>query len=285
MLWVPQKGILRVQHNLGNVGTTTLGTAATTGAASSTKGTPAQLLASTNFDSYWIKILASNYGSSATTSQCCVDIMIGGSGVEEVIIPDLLAGFCCAAGTTLGEGPKVWEFPLYIPANTRISARAAGDRTSTAINVAVILYGGAGYPPFRVGSRILTYGITTVPAGTDVTEGASGAEGSWTQITASTSEAHFAFVPSYHPTDGDTTLTPVKNVFVDLGFGAATEELALGIEQSFVFRYGSGELCDGPYNSIPIFQDLPASTRLVARASLSGAADTGPGDMAIHAVS
>jgi hypothetical protein len=283
MLWAPQKGVYRIEHNLGGVGTTTPGTSVTTGASSSTKGTPAELIASTAFDAYWVTVIATNYGLAATTSQGCLDILIG-SATEEVLIPNLLMGFC-GGGSVLGESAKIWEFPLYIPAGSRLAAQAAGDRTSTAMRVGIILRGGDGTPHFRVGSKVTTYGITTVPAGTDVTEGASGAEGSWTQIASSTSEDHFAFVPSYHPTDGDTTLTGVKTVWLDMGIGAATEEAMLGAEQSYVFRYGSGELCEGPWSPFPCFQDVPSGTRLVARCSLSGAADTGPGDVAIHAVS
>ena len=283
MLWMPQKGIRLLEHNLGNVGAANLGTSVTTGGAAATKGTPVQLIASTSFDAYWIDVIASEYGLAATTSQGCLDILVG-AATEEVLIPNLLMGFCGGQTATLGCGCKRWGFPLYIPAGTRIAAQVAGDRTAVAMRVAVILYGGDGYPAFRVGRKVITYGITTVPAGTDVTEGASGAEGAWTQIAAATSEDHFAFLPSYHPTDGDTTLTPTKNVFVDIGFGAATEDVVLGRQPSWVFKYDTGELCEGPVNPTPAYQDLPSGTRLVARASLSGAADTGPGDIAIHAV-
>lgn len=287
MLWVPQKGIVRVEHNIGTVGRSTPGTSVTTGGTASTKGTAAELIASTSFDAYWIKIVASNYGVSATTSRCCLDILLG-AATERVAIPNLLAGFCGGAGsgTTPGCGPKVWEFPLYIPAGTRIAAQAAGDRTSTALRVAVFLYGGNGYPPFRVGQKVTTYGIGTVPAGTSVTPGASGAEGSWTQISAGTSENHFAFVPSMQPPTGDTTLTPIKYTFMDMGIGAATEEAMLGAEQSYLFRVDSGELAEGPHNSWPCFQDVPSGTRLVARLSASGALDTvATQEVAIHAVS
>lgn len=281
ILWVPQKGIMRVEHNLGAVGLLNPGTAVTTGAASSTKGTPAQIFASTAFDAYWVEVLAYGYSASATTSQGCLDILIG-AATEEVLIPNLLMGFCPVG---LNQGPKRWSFPLYIPAGSRIAAQAAGDRVSTIVRVIVSLYGGNGCPPFRPGGKVTTYGITTVPAGTDVAAGYSAAEGAWVEIAASTSEDHFAFVPSFHPTDGDTTLTPAKSVFMDMGIGAATEEALLGTDQSFVFIYDSAESCHGPINSMPAFQDVPSGTRLVARLSMSGATDTGEPDCAIHAVS
>jgi len=283
LLWVPQKGIIRVEHNLGNVGTSTPGSGVSTGAAASTKGTPAELITSTAFDAYWITVLASNYGLAATTAQGCLDILVG-AATEEVLIPNLLMGFC-GGSSALGESSKRWDFPLYIPSGTRIAAQVAGDRLSTAMRVGIILYGGDGAPPFRVGRKVTTYGITTVPAGTDVAAGYSAAEGAWVEIDAGTDEDHFAFVPSFHPTDGDTTFVSIKAVYMDMGVGAATEELMLGQQQSFIFRVGSGELCEGPWNSMPVIQDVPSGTRLVARLSYSGATDTGEPDCAIHAVS
>lgn len=285
MLWVPQKGILRAEHNVGGtVNNNRPGTTVTTGGTSATKGTAVELIASTAFDAYWITVLATGYGNAATTSQACLDILIG-AATEEVLIANLLAGFCGGQINAVSSGAKRWDFPLYIPAGSRIAAQAAGDRVSTAMSVSVFLYGGHGMPPFRPGGKVTTYGITTVPAGTDVAAGYSGAEGAWVQIDAATDEDHFAFVPSFHPTDGDTTLTPIKYVLMDMGIGAATEELLLGAEQSFLFRYDSSEMCEGPINSMPAFHDVPSGTRLVARLSMTGTTDTGEPDCAIHAVS
>ena len=287
MLWIPQKGIIRMQHNLGSLGTQTVGTSVTTGAAAATKGAAVELIAATNFDAYWVTVIASNYGLAATTSQGCLDILIG-AATEEVLIPNLLMGFC-GGSAVLGEGFKQWSFPLFISAGSRLAARVAGDRVSTAMRVGIILRGGNGCPPFRVGTKVTTYGITTVPAGTDVAAGYSGVEGAWVQIVAATSEDHFAFFPSFHPTDGDTTLTPTKTIFADIAIGAAGVEKQLGgttdSQCSFIFRYGTGELCDGPLQQFPIFEDVPSGTRLSARISMSGATDTGEPDMAIHAVS
>jgi hypothetical protein len=284
MLWVPQKGIVRMQHNVGNVGTLTPGTSVTTGGTSPVKGTAVQLIASTNFDAYWVKVTASDYGLGATNASGCLDILIG-AATEEVLIPNLLMGDCGGASAAAG-GPKIWEFPLYIPAGSRIAAQVAGLRVSTAMRVQIYLYGGHGYPPWRVGSKVTTYGIGTVPQGTSVTPGASGAEGSWTQISASSSADHFCFVPSMQRTPSDTTFTPIELFFMDMGIGSATEETLIGTEQSYIFRTDTNEFTDGPYNSFPCFQDVPSGTRLVARLSSSGAAQTtGVPECAIHAVS
>jgi hypothetical protein len=277
MLWSPQKGVRRLEHNTGAVGTATPGTSVTTGGTSSTKGTAVQLIASTAFDAYWVKVVASSYGLAATASEGALDILIG-AATEEVLIPNLLMGGCGSIAAA-GNGPKCWDFPLYIPAGSRLAAQAAGARVSTAMRVAIYLYGGDGYPAFRVGSKVTTYGMGTVPNGTTITPGASGAEGSWTQITSSTSEDHFAFVPSFQ-CNADTTMN-LRQFMVDIGTGAATEEM---IAEGYWFATDNGELMGGPYNSMPCMTDVPSGTRLVMRVSNSGANDSGYNGV-IHAVS
>ncbi len=273
MLWVPQKGVLRYSHNFGTVGSLTLGTSVTTGGLASTKGTAVELIASTGFDSYLMEITAANYGLAATVSRGCLDILVG-AATEEVLIPNLLMGFCGSVGAA-NPGPKTWLFPIYIPAGTRIAAQVAGDRTGTAMRVGVRLWGGNGYPPFRVAQKVVTYGIGTVPAGTSVTPGASAAEGSWTQITASTTDDHFGVVISAQPPSGDTTLT-ASAIYADIGVGAATEEVLAGggTETSTIFSLDGNELVGNPVLNLPVFADIPSGQRLAVRLSRSSVADT-----------
>src|SRR6185369_4881008 len=191
-------------------------------------------ITATAFDAYWVKIVASGYGASTVASAGSMDIMIGAAGVEDILIPDLLMGYCGGINQD-NVGPKTWDFPLYIPAGTRISAQAAGERVSTALRVAIFLYGGNGYPTHPCGSKVTTYGMGTVPAGTAITPGASGAEGSWTQITAATTQDGLAMVPSWQ-WQADTGILATRSLFLDLGVGAATEEEVAG---NFVFYHSS----------------------------------------------
>jgi hypothetical protein len=271
--------VLQVQHNLGAVGANPYGTVVTTGAAEATKGTVVQLIASTSFDAYWVTVLATQYGLAATDSQGALDILIG-AATEEVWIPNLLMGFCSPTDSATGVGPKRWDFPLYLPAGTRIAARAAGKRLSTAMRVSVFLYGGAGLPPFRVGRNVTTLGMGTVPFGTTIVPGASAAEGAWTQVIASTAEDYFCFVPSFQA-GTDTTLSRLMFSY-DIGMGAATEtEMA----QGFLFTTTDNEMMRGPENPMPAFFDAPSGSRIVARVSNSGANDAGNYNTVIHAVS
>jgi len=275
-LWVPMQEDLRVQTNMSGTGTANIGTTVTTGAASGTKGTPVQLIAATSFDAYWITITVAGYAMAATASEGCLDILAG-AATEDVLIPDLLIGY--AGPFANSNGVKLWHFPLYIPAGTRLAARAAGVRVSTAFSVAVALYGGTTSPYWPCGGKVTTYGVT-VPNGTTIVPGASGAEGAWTQIAASSSEDHIALVPSFQP-QTDTTING-RGYDIDIGVGAATEELLVG---SYQFSTTSAEQCGGPYGvEFPAFTRIPSGTRLVMRASNSGANDAQYG-AALHAVS
>jgi hypothetical protein len=188
-------------------------------------------------------------------------------------------GYCGAYGVA-GGGPKIWDFPLYIPAGARIAAQVAGARLGNAMRVQVWLRGGNGYPPYRVGTKVTTYGMGTVPSGVSITPGTTGAEGAWTQITASTSEDHFAFVPSFQAS-ADVSIS--NSVYaVDIGIGAATEEEIL---QTALFTSDTTESMMGPIPSFPAFQDVPASTRLTMRVSNSNATNDGAYNAVIHAVS
>jgi hypothetical protein len=286
MLWTPSKGALLYEHTHGNSGTSGPGVLVSTASgSSSTKGTAVELIASTAFDAYLVHVIVSEYGASATTSRLCVDLLIG-AATEEVLIADMLCGF--TGSLTADQASSVsYLFPLYIPSGSRLAARCAGDRTGINCRVSVQLYGGAGYPPFPVGQRVRTYGIGTVPNGTDLTPGASGAEGSWTQITASTTEDLIAIIPSAQPPTGDTTLT--TSLFRgDIGVGAATEEVIAGggREQSFLWRLTSVEIAHGLINPMPLFADIPSGSRLSARLSRTSAADTtATWNMALHCVS
>lgn len=277
MLYIPHHGIIRTEDNIAQTGTATPGTSVTTGAAAATKGTPAELIASTAFDAYWVTILASNYGAAGVACQGAMDLLIG-AATESILIPDLLFGHAGSYGAA-AKGPKIWEFPLYIPAGSRLAVQAAGARTSTALRVQIFLRGGNGYPSDKVGTRVTTYGMGTVPRGTAITPGASGATGAWTQITASTSEDHFAFVPSFQAAT-DVSISNAMYTF-EIGTGSATEEL---ISWPYVFCGDTTESMSGPVNSYPTFIDVPSGTRLAARVSNSVVNDAAY-DAVIHAVS
>lgn len=275
-LHIPHDGDTSIITNLAATGSATPGTSITTGATSATKGTAVELIsAASNTQASWgVYVQVSNIAAAATASDCAVDILIGGA-TDTVLIPNLLAGY---ASDGTANGLRSWFFPLHIPAGVRIAAQAASLRTSTAMRVGVKLYGGT-TPPFKVGTRVTTYGIGTVPNGTAFTPGASGAQGTFTQIAsaAAMTEGCLALIPSFQVTNDTTVLA--KTMKLGIGLGAATEEL-LG---TWDYALSGNETISGPFDMYPIFRDVPSGTRLTIRGSTDGTADAGY-DCVIHAV-
>lgn len=279
MLWAPVKGMTRYQSNIAAAASSTLGTSCTTGGAEATKGTIVEAIASANFDAYLMHITIGDYTTSSSSGRGCLDIMIGGSGSEQVLIENLLMGRCGGSADDLQvKGPKQWMFPVFVPAGSRLSIRAAGQATSTTVRCAITLMGGQGSPQFQVGTKVTTYGVATVANGVSITEGASGAEGSWTQITSSTSQEHFCLVPSYQ--FNTTSGASERYSYVDIGIGASSSEVQIG--PTYIYSSGWYSLMDGPFNPMPAFCNIPAGTRLAMRASNSGTARDAQG--AIHAI-
>lgn len=264
MLHIPQKGRWLTQHNLGTVGASSVGTSATTGAAAATKGTAVELIASTNFDACWVEIAFEGYGGNTQASRGMADILIG-AATESVLIANLMFSHAGVFHNTDGIGPRKYSFPLFVPAGSRIAVQGAGERTATAFRTMIKLHGGLISPPFRVGGKVTTYGVGTVPAGTALTPGASGAEGAWAEMVASSSYDHFYLQPGFQiATD---TGWAERDYFVDMGIGAATEE---ELVQSCIYWVNASEKMTGPWFNDMAFVDAPAASRLTMRASCSG---------------
>lgn len=276
MLWTPQKGEASVITNAGIVGSATnIGTRVPEGATTNTYGTVTELISAANNtqDSWGVFVLVALTGASAAATQTCVDILAG-AATEDVLIPGLLSGY------TYGGSLRGWYFPVHVPSGTRISARLSTVRTAIADpSVAVYLYGGSP-PPHRVGRKVTTYGQKIDNSrGQAVTPTASGGAASVTQLSASSSEAHFYWLPSFQAAT-DTTITPNGYMSIGIGVGAATEQ-RIG---TWWFGKDTNENLVGPMPSMGAFVDVPEGTRITMLASNSGANDAAY-DGLIHAVS
>ena len=270
MFWYPPQR-LRTQSNAAAIATLTPGTAVTTGATSSTKGSPTQIIAATDFDVWGVTLVFSDYGAGGVASDACFDLLIGTN--DDVLVANILCGY---SPLTTNLGSQRYWFPLFIPAGVKVSGRAAGVRTSTAMQVQAFLEGGTISPPWRVGSRCTTYGITTVPDGTTVVAG-NASEGAWTEITASTTDAHFYLVPSFQLTN--ETGVQGRSLAVDYGVGGSGSEIQLG---SAVYAHTNQEQLStlGDLGGEDVA--VAAGSRLVMRASSTGVSEDYNG--AIHGV-
>jgi hypothetical protein len=268
----------RQSDNLGSVGAVPPGASLTTGATAATKGAWVEMIAASTFDSAWVEVYLFDIAAGGVASQAALDIGIGAAAAETVLIADLLAGYAGGGGSQSG-GWKNWAFPLRIPTGSRLSARLASVRTATTeARAAIILFEGESIEPQETDRIVTTYGMGTVPNGTAITPGASGAEGAWTEIVSATTRAHFAFMPSFQIT-GDTALAS-RGFMVDIGIGAGGAEVEIG---RWHYQSSDAEYMGGPLPNRPAIVHVPAGVRLAMRASSSGTLDTGY-DACIHAI-
>jgi hypothetical protein len=277
MLWHPGVGgDVHVTSNTEIVGTSAPGTNVPDGASVNTYGTVTELISAANnvMDSWGIWVFPSiNTNPSAIVGEACLDILVGGA-TDDVLISGLLIGGAYSTAA------RAFFFPLHIPAGVRIAAQiSAGAAQTTEASVVVNLYGG-GVPPFRVGRKVTTYGTKINNSrGQAVTPTASGGTASVTEMTASTSEDHFYFLPSFQVST-DTTISTATYNNIGIGVGASTEE-RIG---TWWFAKSADERQSGPFPQLGVFHNVPAGSRLTMLAS-NGATNDAAHDGLIHAVS
>jgi hypothetical protein len=266
MLWVPQKGHLRVITNGGIVGSTTPWTGVASNATTLLDGAVTELISagSNDQESWGFEVLITGTGASATASEACLDLLIGGA-TDDILAPALICGYTVGGAS---QSFARYFFPVHIPKGKRIAATLASVRTSITARVGIWLYGGSN-PPFRMGRKVITYGTQINNArGQAVTPTASGGAASVTQMTASSSESHFYFLPGFQPAT-DTTIAPTGWVNIGIGVGAATEE-RIG---TWWYGKSTGEDNVGPVPCFGVFQEVPSATRLSLLASNAGTND------------
>lgn len=260
MLLLPPQ-TCKIITNHGLVGSTTPFTAVVSSATTNTYGTVTELISAANNtqDSWGIEVTVYGGGASATATQGCLDILIGGA-TDDVLIPGLLIG------GAYNTGYHSWFFPVYIPAGVRIAAQHANVRASISLRVGIRLYGGCD-PYFPVGSKVLAYGTKINNSrGQSITPTASGGAASVTELTASTSRDHIALIPSYQCST-DTAIAAVSLHNVGIGLGATTEERA----GTWWFAMDTQEAQSGPFPNMPALRPIPSGTRLTMLVSNSGA--------------
>ena len=127
MLFVPGGGF-----GFGNIQTNVPGQPVATGGAAVTpvvgsKGSYTEVFAALSNDTYGLMVLVHNSRTSAANRQIVLDIAIGAAGSEQVILPDLLVS---NASLINGTGGVWYYFPIFVPAGTRVAARAQSNSTT-----------------------------------------------------------------------------------------------------------------------------------------------------------
>lgn len=200
-------------------------------------------------------ILQDTLAQSATNTSTLVDIGVGGSGSESVLVSSIGIGHA-------GAGRLV-RLPLRITAGARLSVRIRSAVVSKAAELALILTSAGGWNPPETGARATTYGaLTAASAGTDMAlPAAVNTKGAWTEIAATTSAPIRWLVPLVVGNSTDTAWVANHRGLIDIGVGGS------GAEQVIVPNIGFGAFNNEAILHFPVTVPVrvPAGTRLTAR--------------------
>ena len=209
----PQGGL--IESALGVVSGSSVNVIVFANSTANTKGAWAEIHASTPYpiEGFWLSL---DYGNNTANRDQLIDIGIGASGSEVVLVSNIYGTY--DAGST-----HLYYIPLSVPAGTRISARSQSNSNRQA-GVQIIPNYGSFYNLPTYG-RATTYGEnTTDTGGVEVDPGGTvHTKGAWVEITASTT----------YPIKGLTIHTGSKfngtmvaaSWLLDLGVGAAASEV------------------------------------------------------------
>jgi len=199
--------------------TSSAGTTITASSTTHTKGSWTQMVSDTGGRSLGIAIWLDNTATSNTNTSMLVDIGIGGAGSETVLIPDLAAGY--ALNPSVANVAHSYFFPLFIPAGSRIAARAQAQIASDTVVCRVNLFQrpmGVGW----VGTRVTAYGVTSASSrGTTCTaSGTMNTYGTAGTLSASTANG-IKYMQVGMQGNSSAALTDSR-VLADIRLGAST---------------------------------------------------------------
>jgi hypothetical protein len=199
------------------------------------KGAYSTVVANTQYVSYGITVGFGGVQTSATTNtRMLVDIAVGDAGSEQVVIPNLMAGTAGLKNNSASQ-PQWYHFPIVVPRNVRISARAQASISGDTVIVDAVLYHSA-FPGKWYGSRVTAYTAnTTGSTGLAHTAGTTDYAAT-TQLTASTTNP-IKYMQVGHDLGTDTTANSQRRQ-LRIAVGNSTNYVAtdLPIRESTTFE-------------------------------------------------
>jgi hypothetical protein len=251
-----------------------MGTSIPASATPHAEGADTELVASLAHDVYWVTIFFVDTAVAATATDSLVTLYRGAGGTNP-LISNLLSGWSNSSATP-GNTPKIYQFPLYIPAGTRISARSRALIASDVVRICYKFQGG-GQPSGWCGRSVEALGADTANSrGTSVTAGTT-AEGTFTAI--GTTGFEYGYVlPMVGGNLADTTMTN-NWIAADIGVGGAV----LKDLTDWVFNMSTTEGATSVEGGMGRFTKIPSGTALQLRTQAS---DTSvePKDYCIYGV-
>lgn len=229
------------------------GTTVTAGGSNHTKGSYAELTASTSEAAQAVIVSVSN--ASTATRRFLFDIAVGAAGSESVV----LANIPFANGSPATTNCPSFYLPLGIPTGSRVSARCQCSVASTTVNVSVNLIGGSS------SATVDSYGAVTASTnGTQVDPGGTvDTKGSYVELTASSSATiEWLAVVITGRANGSPAIATFE---LDIATGGAGSESV--VVPGLVFASANLSAFNALTWSFPV--TIASGTRIAARAASS----------------
>jgi hypothetical protein len=222
------------------------------------KGSYTQLLATTAFNASGIHILARDNNATASPHDYLLDLSIGASGQEQVVISNLLIT------QTTDRNGGICYFPISIPSGSRLAARTQCNIAGTTLVVAAMLHSQS-FMSTAGCNRVTTYGAATADSGGEVVDPGAVAhtKGAYAQITASTTAPIRSLVMCLG-NRGNSAMAEADFLF-DIAIGASGQEQVV-VPNIWVSESGA-EIVIPRAILVPV--TIPTGTRLAVRAQCS----------------
>lgn len=238
-----------------------------------TKGSWSELVAALSDECLGFWLFQDNTNANSTDTRSLLDIGIGASGSEVVVMADLGVGSKSSGGTW----PFSWGFiPLALPSGARVAARmqsAVTSKTCGLYLMPVYAQAPAGLSLFR---RCTTYGADSASSGGQtVTPDTAPTKGSWVQVSASTTDVINGFLVSHQ--EDATAFTSLWSIDIGVWNGSAYVVVVPDIASVVT----SNEVAQVFTQPISLPQAIPVGSQIGVRA----AAGSVPNYIHLHGLS
>jgi hypothetical protein len=233
-----------------------------------------QLIASTARDSTWCLINVVDYTTSVGLASGFMNLAIGASGSEAVIVTGLSVprGY---SSSSISENQACYLFPLVLPAGTRLAAQIQSWVASELYRVNLALFDDA-FGSVCGGGAIDTYGYNSgTSQGTTLDAGATAnTKGAYVQLTGSTTNDLAGFFLGFD-TVGSSPGSVDAAFSLDIAVGASGSEVIVFPDFPVHVKNISSPARNitpigSPYFPIPV----PAGSRVAARVQCSSTTST-----------
>lgn len=246
-----------------------VGFSLSTGASANVLGPYVEMITTTPRTSTWIMVALRDTMTSSGAQVSAVNIAVGSTGSEVVVIPDLVVTRASVAGQE--GGGSFYLLPLVVPAGSRIAANCQSTGVaSQIIRCAIMLFDDA-FASVIGGGVIDALGFNpSTSIGATVDPGSTAnVKGAWAQIAASTTYdiAGFGIGIDSQGAQGGSTFAGVD---LDIGVGSSGNEVVILPDWQFMMTgslNGRRDINPAVMPFIPM--QIPAGSRIAARAAIS----------------